>query len=117
MKQKLKVLLLLLLISAGAYAQTNYDVITVDNGLECTMRGNGRDGSAKAISNAKKNRWNIPAEADFDRSITIDDFIGAKKNDSKFDEKRAVSIEGYVVKAFASGLYHGESCNCGAKEP
>ncbi len=66
--------------------------------------------------NRLKNRYNIPRSKDFDKTITLEDMIGEDgvPDAEKFDEKKAVAIEGYVVYAAKKGSK--ETCNCKSGE-
>jgi hypothetical protein len=65
--------------------------------------------------NKLKNRYSFPTAADIDSSITLQQLIGDGTDDrGKFDERKAVVIEGYVVYAAKQGSV--ESCNCQSKD-
>jgi len=67
--------------------------------------------------NRQKNRYQFPTPQDFDHSVTLEKMIGSdgEHDRTKFDTKKAVTIEGYVIYAAKNGS--SETCNCHATDP
>ena len=61
--------------------------------------------------NRHKNRFLLPAFNDFDNSVTLGEMIGdGTKDQEKFNNSKAATIEGYVVYVSKTGSV--ETCNC-----
>lgn len=120
------VFLTFLLVSVGI-AQSWPDLSTIDVGNKsCGMDGAGQPNSEKAKLNNLKNRFRLP-NPPF-TPITFTQLQGlnqgrlqgkkivAYPESSNSNNKRAVSLEGYVNKVFVGGCEFGESCNCGSQK-
>ena len=86
---------------------TAQDSLTI-NGHGCGMHGNAKR-KQEFDQNPFKNRWNFPNKADFDTSIALRKLIAKGKDRKRFDQKKAVSIIGYVYDVKPGGI---ETCNC-----
>ncbi len=83
---------------------------------ECPKEGKanpkkGKDAELKPREknvNKHKNRESVPADADYDKSVTIEKMYDSK-DDSLWNEENAASITGYVFRAVDNNM---ESCNC-----
>jgi hypothetical protein len=79
----------------------------------CPHRGGAPANTDKAKQNIDKNRWNTPLPADFDNQVTAQALIQPGNDQTRWSNKRAARIRGYV--AVVKLGTKGESCNCGAK--
>lgn len=83
--------------------------------INCPMEGNPKEGSKKKFYEGKnqlKNRYHLPLVNNFDKSVTLEKMAGDGEPDiNKFNEKKAGTIEGYIVYVSPSGW--SETCNCG----
>jgi len=110
----LAVLLSLGLVLAQA---PNLDTVDQLNGNSC-----GLDGKLKSNDtlnperhkklNRKKNRYDIPAVADIDDTVTLAKMIAPGDDLDRFDDSKAARIQGWVIDVKPGGI---ESCNCYAK--
>ncbi|HEY5536454.1 MAG TPA: hypothetical protein VIL99_16160 [Ignavibacteria bacterium] len=78
---------------------------------ECPPEGSTESAKYQAL-NKLKNRFKLPTVADFDKTITLDKILTPGNDEERFDESKAVVIEGYIFNIKIGGI---ESCNCRAK--
>lgn len=90
-----------------------YDIIHVTNKqgeeVDCDLEGIAKPSQKEYELNPRKNRYDIPQDADFDKQITLQELISPTATAGKFQEGKAVEIEGYVHSVKMGGV---ESCNC-----
>lgn len=110
-------LLLSLFLGLQAAAQ---DTLYID-GVPCPPEGRPslRMDPARRMQllekNRLKNRYRVPRTADIDFGITLDSLLGDGTPDqARFDESKAVVIEGYIIYVAKRGS--AESCNCGTQK-
>ena len=141
-KTTLVILLTLVLVSIGAVSQSaqtwpNLTKIKIAPNKNCSIDGAATPGTEKAKSNRLKNRFRKPSGS-FE-SLTLDDLlalnqgraatVNGKRRIVDFptsghpDNRRAVTIEGFVRKIFVAGCSKptatrkgGESCNCNSSD-
>lgn len=82
------------------------------NAKECPVTGNSTDPKIQELDR-KKNRSTEPTDANMDSKVTISKMLNSADNPNAFDESRAVTITGYLLKA---NKEKGESCNCNATD-
>ncbi len=82
-------------------------------GGNCPDSGDARSHKVQNL-NILKNRHTPPTSNDIVNSVTIDSLLNSKDNPTAFDESKAISIEGYIIKAKEE---KSESCNCHSKDP
>jgi hypothetical protein len=104
-------LMVLSLNYLNAFSQENLDIITLDNGVKCGLRGTARPGSDEYDYNFLKNRYRFPKKTDINKSIQLEDFLKGGPDKNRFSEKQAAEIVGYVFFVKPGSI---ESCNCGA---
>jgi hypothetical protein len=130
-RRSLTVFLLAGFVFSSISVAQNLTTINVGNGKTCGVNGAGAPGSEKAKLNQLKNRFQLPSGAF--KTITFADLLalnqghavtsGAKTtivgfpNSGDRNNKRAVTLEGFVEKVFVGGCAQhanggGESCNC-----
>jgi hypothetical protein len=103
-------LLILLLFPLGkACCQ---ETIQLSGDKPCGLTGNARSEKVKKL-NLLKNRYNFPAPADFDKTVTLSALLKPGKDEKRFSDKKAVRIRGYVIDVKTGGK---ETCNCYDKE-
>ncbi|MBX2894834.1 MAG: hypothetical protein KF763_05310 [Cyclobacteriaceae bacterium] len=111
MKQSITVFVLLL-FSWVLYGQ-NLDIYN-DCPLEGKVSQNNAPERIRQLEalNRLKNRYNFPAAADFDNSVTLEKMLEdrGKPDRNKFNVNKAATIEGYIVYAAKKGS--SETCNC-----
>jgi hypothetical protein len=90
------------------------DVIKQKNGKSCGLEGNPNGSPPQKDLDRHKNRYNEPAETDFDPHVSLPAMLAPGKDVNRFDESKAATIRGFVVKVKAGGP---ESCNCEAADP
>ena len=96
----LTLLIFFILSSAFVNAQNRYH--------NCSMSGNAASLRIKDL-NKLKNRYNLPADSDFDNSITLSTILEPGVDTARFTSDIAVTIEGYVYSVKSGGV---ETCNC-----
>jgi hypothetical protein len=96
---------------AGATGQDN--VYTLSTGKSCPPEGSAKKGDVKAI-NKDKNRFEAPSADDIDSDVTLATMLAPGEDETRFDQKRAARIVGFVVDVKVGGK---ETCNCGATNP
>ena len=123
-RTSLIVSLTLLLVSFGI-AQSWPDLSTIDVGNKMCGLDGAAGNAEKARLNSLKNRFRLPNEPF--KPITFTELQALNqgrlkgKNIVEYPEssnknnKRAVSLEGYVQRVSVGGCSSGESCNCGSQ--
>ena len=102
-------LLCLLSICVISFAQGE---IMID-GKPCPINGSARSGSRAYYLNEHKNRYQFPALADFDTTVTLDRLLhSGDPND--FSEEKAAIVTAYVYDVKVGGV---ETCNCKTQNP
>jgi hypothetical protein len=101
---------LICLLSVLLYGQ---DEIMI-NGQPCGMHGSSQSGTPEYDLNPLKNRYNLPTNADIDRTITLQNLVARTSTSNAFKVSQAVDITGYVLDVKVGGI---ESCNCHSKTP
>ena len=102
-------LLILLTLGFPAFSQETVDM----NGIPCDIHGSARNHSLSYSVNAFKNRYSLPAENDFDSSISFNDLSGSA-DANQFPQDKAIKLVAYVFNVKSGGV---ESCNCRNKDP
>ncbi len=77
----------------------------------CPPEGDAKPDGVKAV-NILKNRIEPPKSDDFDPNATIASMLHSGEDDSRWDDKQAATIVGYVRDVKPGGI---ETCNCHAK--
>lgn len=125
------VLLSFILVSIGAVSPSaqswpNLTTIDIGGGKTCTIDGSAQANTEKARLNNLKNRFHLP-DKPF-KPITFAQLRALNQGrvkgnklveypaSSNPNNKRAVSLEGYVNRVFVAGCSFGESCNCGSQD-
>ena len=80
--------------------------------INCPKEGSTTKTKYK-ILNTKKNRTETPAPSDVDSTISLASFFQKGSDETRFDETRAATIEGYIYDIKIGGI---ESCNCREKD-
>jgi hypothetical protein len=128
MKRTFLVVFLTFLLVSIALSQSwpNLTTIDVGGGNSCGIDGAAQPNTEKAKLNNLKNRFRLPNQPF--TPITFTQLQGLNQGhlqgkkivgypeSSNPNNKRAVSLEGYVNKVFVAGCSTGESCNCGSQE-
>ncbi len=78
----------------------------------CPMEGDAKVQSAKDL-NLLKNRYTFPVDVNMDQGVTLKKMLKRGHDADRFDEEKAVTIQGYVFDVKPGGI---ETCNCHAKD-
>lgn len=127
MKRIFLVAFLIFLLVPIGLSQSWPDLTTIDVGNKmCGIDGAAQQNSEKAKLNNLKNRFRLPNQPftpiTFTQLQALNQGRLKGKNiveypdSSNPNNKRAVSLEGYVNKVAVGGCSSGESCNCGSQE-
>lgn len=104
---KIQFLFTALLLTLACAAQ---QVVQMDVG-PCGIHGKATKSSPVYALNALKNRYKVPADSDYDSTITLDRLLNSA-DPNAFSTDSAVMIQGYVYNVKVGGI---ESCNCKTK--
>jgi hypothetical protein len=102
--KKYFLVLIFAFISLNVYSQEIFN--------DCPREGLTNRENTK-ILNFKKNRYEIPKKSDIDANVTMETLTERGNDEERFDENKAATIEGYILKVTNTGK---ETCNCKAKE-
>jgi hypothetical protein len=80
--------------------------------IDCPPWGSAKSERLKTL-NIKKNRIEFPNPADIDSSATIERILVPGDDKTRWSEKKAAIVTGYVTEVRMSAA---ESCNCFSKE-
>ncbi len=78
----------------------------------CPPEGKTEIERYKAL-NILKNRYNLPAQSDFDMKVTLDKLLQRGDDENRFSTDKAVNIQGYVFNVKSGGK---ETCNCNSTD-
>jgi hypothetical protein len=95
-----------------AQSDANLDVITL-NGRACPQEGDAKSPDVKGL-NRLKGRYHSPVASDIDPRVTLTAMIAPGDDETRFDDKTAATVTGFVLKASEGGV---ETCNCHARAP
>jgi hypothetical protein len=106
----------LLVVALAALAQNGADMdnFTFSDGTVCGLTGTAKSAAAKSLSRLK-NRYDIPADADIEPTITLSAMLQPGFDDTRFQPTDAARITGYVDDVKFGG--EKEVCNCGERLP
>ena len=88
----------------------NLDVITL-NGRPCPPEGDATSPDVKEL-NELKGRYHSPVASDIDQTVTLTAMVAPGDDETRFDNKSAATITGFVLKVSEGGI---ETCNCHAR--
>ncbi len=83
------------------------------DGRVCPLQGSATSAKLQALDR-DKNRSAEPTVDDIDTDVTLAAMLAPGDDETRFDNKRAARVVGFVAKVKAGGA---ESCNCKAKDP
>jgi hypothetical protein len=86
------------------------DVYVTKEGKECPPEGTAKSSALKTL-NRLKNRNTLPKPSDIDPFVSLATLLAPGPDHSRFSEKKAATIVGYVLEVQSGGR---ESCNCRA---
>ncbi len=89
------------------------DAYLMSNGQACPLDGTAKKEDLKVL-NRDKSRSEAPTADDIDPDVTLAAMLAPGEDETRFDQKRAASVVGFVVNVKVGGV---ETCNCKATTP
>lgn len=93
--------------SAGVILTASGAYDTIATSPPCGLDGDAPPHSPKAADNRLKNRYSMPGDANYDRTVNLQKMIASVAEE--LDTDKAAQIDGYIVEIKDGGK---ESCNC-----
>ena len=89
------------------------DAYLMSNGQSCPLDGTAKNNDLKTL-NQDKSRSKAPTADDIDTDVTLAAMLAPGEDETRFDQRRAASVVGFVVNVKVGGV---ETCNCKATNP
>lgn len=99
---------------SAARAPASRALLAATEARACRADGNAVLGSRDDSTDALKIRTNIVRQSDIDAGVTLHAMLARGADAGRFDQKRAATIEGYILLVKDGGP---ETVNCGGQRP